>query len=314
MELSSIKAIKNLDVNNDSKISFKELKKADLNNDGLISITESNKVGINKKDIKEINYNYTSHKNNPSSIVFDFNSNKNSSGFSVSKVNFKSKNGAEITMMKIDPEKVDIKPIYGDGTDTISSETVKNQPNLLGAINGPLFGPITKVMGDMLAPGKNKYDDGYQYTNKTYHIAITKNGKLEIAQGGLPADGEKKYISFSGGMQKIYTQIDKNGKPIFNFDNAKMNITNAPNTARTLVGITKNNKVIFVTIGKGSKGHTNGSNMEEASEIMHKLGAIQAFNYDGGGSTHMIIPGSPSLSSSTDGRQVKGYIGVFKKP
>lgn len=53
MELSSIKAIKNLDVNNDSKISFKELKKVDLNNDGLISITDGRQVkgsiGVFKK-------------------------------------------------------------------------------------------------------------------------------------------------------------------------------------------------------------------------------------------------------------------------
>lgn len=313
MDVKTINVLRSIDtIKKDSKVTAQELKKIDTNSNGNISQSEANKAKINIKDLKEVNSHY-SHASKPSDIVFDLTISKNEDGFSVKKAGFKSKTNAEITVMTIDPKKVDIRPIYGDGTDPVKHSSVLAQPNLLGAVNGPLYEPHTKVMGDMLSPGRDKYDDGYQYTEKTYHIAITKDGKLDISKGGLPKNGEQKFQSFVGGMQKIYTEV-KNGKPVFSFESAGMNSgPNDSKTARTLVGVTKDNKLIFVTVGKRTQGHTKGTDMREAAEIMHKLGSVQAFNFDGGGSTHMIIPSNSSLSTKTDGREVKGYVGVFRR-
>lgn len=68
-------------------------------------------------------------------------------------------------------------------------------------------------------------------------------------------------------------------------------------TARTAVGITKNGDLLFVTIDKTSRIKTDGltpsagMTLEELSRLLLTLGAYDAMNLDGGGSTTMVING-----------------------
>ncbi|KKI93521.1 hypothetical protein WQ54_04450 [Bacillus sp. SA1-12] len=58
---------------------------------------------------------------------------------------------------------------------------------------------------------------------------------------------------------------------------------------RTLAGIKENGNLLFVTIDGRAPGWSVGANFEESARIMKSLGAVDALNLDGGGSTSMIV-------------------------
>ncbi|MBB5080669.1 phosphodiester glycosidase family protein [Nonomuraea endophytica] len=58
---------------------------------------------------------------------------------------------------------------------------------------------------------------------------------------------------------------------------------------RTLAGVTRNGSLILATVDGRKPGETVGANMVEAAQLMRWLGAVQAINLDGGGSTAMVV-------------------------
>ncbi len=58
---------------------------------------------------------------------------------------------------------------------------------------------------------------------------------------------------------------------------------------RTLAGVTKKGSLILATIDGRDPGVTVGANMFEAAQLMKWLGARNAINLDGGGSTTMVV-------------------------
>ena len=58
---------------------------------------------------------------------------------------------------------------------------------------------------------------------------------------------------------------------------------------RTAVGVTSDNKALFVTVDGRQAGGSDGVNLQEFSVIMRALKARNAMNLDGGGSTTMYI-------------------------
>jgi exopolysaccharide biosynthesis protein len=58
---------------------------------------------------------------------------------------------------------------------------------------------------------------------------------------------------------------------------------------RTLAGIKENGNLLFVTIDGRAPGWSVGANFEESAKVMKSLGAIDAINLDGGGSTSMSV-------------------------
>ncbi|WP_214417318.1 phosphodiester glycosidase family protein [Sphaerisporangium fuscum] len=60
---------------------------------------------------------------------------------------------------------------------------------------------------------------------------------------------------------------------------------------RTLVGVTKSGKLILAVVDGRKPGVTVGASMIEAAQLMLWLGARQAMNLDGGGSSAMVVKG-----------------------
>ncbi|MER7506248.1 phosphodiester glycosidase family protein [Nonomuraea pusilla] len=60
---------------------------------------------------------------------------------------------------------------------------------------------------------------------------------------------------------------------------------------RTLLGTTKNGSLILATVDGRQPGVTVGASFTEAAQLMRWLGATQAINLDGGGSTAMVVNG-----------------------
>ena len=84
--------------------------------------------------------------------------------------------------------------------------------------------------------------------------------------------------------------------------------------ARTAVGITKTGKLLLVTVKRPQKakgsGASSGATLEELSNLMLTLGAVEAVNLDGGGSTTMIVRGRTVCGSY---RRVSNAIVVREK-
>ncbi|WP_084959012.1 phosphodiester glycosidase family protein [Thermoactinospora rubra] len=71
---------------------------------------------------------------------------------------------------------------------------------------------------------------------------------------------------------------------------------------RTLAGVTRNGSLILATVDGRKPGVSVGANMIEAAELMRWLGAVQAINLDGGGSTAMVV-GGKVVNKPSDGRE-----------
>lgn len=71
---------------------------------------------------------------------------------------------------------------------------------------------------------------------------------------------------------------------------------------RTLVGTTRNGSLILATIDGRQPGVTVGANFLEAAQFMRWLGATQAINLDGGGSTAMVV-GGKLVNRPSDGAE-----------
>ncbi|MFC7105479.1 phosphodiester glycosidase family protein [Nonomuraea rubra] len=71
---------------------------------------------------------------------------------------------------------------------------------------------------------------------------------------------------------------------------------------RTLLGTTRNGSLILATIDGRQPGVTVGANFVEAAQFMRWLGATQAINLDGGGSTAMVV-GNKVVNRPSDGAE-----------
>ena len=78
--------------------------------------------------------------------------------------------------------------------------------------------------------------------------------------------------------------------------------------ARTACGITANNHLILMT---AEGAHT----LYDLAHILHELGAVDAMNLDGGGSTTMVIHDSTmNMANKSNERKVAAALGIFAMP
>jgi exopolysaccharide biosynthesis protein len=67
---------------------------------------------------------------------------------------------------------------------------------------------------------------------------------------------------------------------------------------RTAVGLTENNELLLVTVYGRQPGYSAGASITEMSKLLQSLGAVDAFNLDGGGSSMMVVNGQATGASS----------------
>lgn len=60
---------------------------------------------------------------------------------------------------------------------------------------------------------------------------------------------------------------------------------------RTAVGLTRQGKMLWLTVDGRRPGHSMGTDLVELTRVFQALDAMEALNWDGGGSTTMIIKG-----------------------
>lgn len=106
-------------------------------------------------------------------------------------------------------------------------------------------------------------------------------------------------------------QIVSDGKPIENQPDRAFFTTAHP---RTAIGITKNHKLLLVTVDGRQPGFAEGIPLDELAQLMIELGAVQALNLDGGGSTTMAIADpDPRVLNFPSSKDNEGNYGVLRQ-
>ena len=83
-------------------------------------------------------------------------------------------------------------------------------------------------------------------------------------------------------------------------------------TSRSAVGITVTGKVLLVTVEKSKRNA--GMNLLELARLMRDLGAVQAMNLDGGGSSTLVVGGRVVNRAEGAQRGVASMLLVVRKP
>lgn len=158
----------------------------------------------------------------------------------------------------------------------------------------------SKVTGIGLANSTIPQDGYVLSTTGTVSQVITEKFKI-----GDPVDLHIRVIPYTSSPSTILHMISggprlvKNNQVYVskNEENFKADIAKS-RAARTAVGITKDNKILLVTVDGLPRQKKNrnekssiGMTLEELAELMINLGAVEAMNLDGGSSTTMWIDG-----------------------
>ncbi|MDI2032229.1 phosphodiester glycosidase family protein [Saccharopolyspora sp. TS4A08] len=137
--------------------------------------------------------------------------------------------------------------------------------------------------------------------------ALDPGDPVRVSTALLPADGMP--LSFAVGA----TPIMRDGTPIPGLDTAEL----AP---RTAAGIGDDGRLVHLVVVDGRSPVSTGLNLAETAGLLADLGATDAVNLDGGGSTTMAVrtPGTPLATvrnAPSDGEQrpVANGIGVFTR-
>jgi hypothetical protein len=85
---------------------------------------------------------------------------------------------------------------------------------------------------------------------------------------------------------------------------------------RTAIGFSRDSSTLYLLTVDGRSENSGGMTLIELATMLRKLGAWQAMNFDGGGSTTMVIEGAVvnKPSDTTGEREVGNVLAVVKKP
>ena len=70
---------------------------------------------------------------------------------------------------------------------------------------------------------------------------------------------------------------------------------------RTAVGLTGSGQMLWITVDGRRPGHSMGTSLDELTRLFLSLGAVEALNWDGGGSTTMVLPGGNVVTKIATG-------------
>jgi exopolysaccharide biosynthesis protein len=85
---------------------------------------------------------------------------------------------------------------------------------------------------------------------------------------------------------------------------------------RTAVGFSRDSTTLLLVVVDGRSSASVGMTLGELADLMRRLGAWQALNFDGGGSTTMVIGGAVVNvpSDATGEREVGNALLVVRTP
>ena len=236
--------------------------------------------------------------------------------------------GAPVRVLTIDPARIRVEAGFYDGKTGMPTSAIRQIPGVLAAVNATFFGMNAgeATYGDLVGLGKAALDEdnpnrGYdQISDRRWALATLRDGSIRFVKGGLTESGlpRDQVRGFVGGIGQLYgpgdsARLEQDVRDGTFRDRLDQGVANRsfPNIdlestiARTFVGVDAQGRLILTTFGEGSI-RAEGGSLAEGALMMKKLGAVEAYALDGGGSSHMIVPGK--VNTLTDGRLVKSYL------
>lgn len=180
------------------------------------------------------------------------------------------------------------------GSKATISETVSTfarERHVQVAINGSFFFPCCAAVsepkgvrglmitdGNVVAPPSSKA--AARGVDTTLLVTRNNKARIERVTPRTEIDTDDFYTAITG------VGLVANGRVVTSLPKYPANAANP----RTAVGLSSNNRFLYlVTIDGRSPGYSMGTTLKETAEVMRDLGAANAVNFDGGGSTTMVM-------------------------
>jgi len=171
----------------------------------------------------------------------------------------------------------------------ITTSEFGRNTNSLAALNGTFFditngGSVDFIESDDVIINENRLGKNGERSGHQTSALVFEKGKLSIAKFNGDSAWEKSLegedIMVTGPLL-ILDQTD---------ENLDSNVFNKTRHPRTAVAVTKNNRVLLITVD-GRNDNAAGMNLFELTKLMRWLKSDDAINLDGGGSTTLWING-----------------------
>lgn len=171
---------------------------------------------------------------------------------------------------------------------TEDTSVIASSNNAIFAINGDYYG--FREDGLIIRNGTVYRDDPVRDA-----MALFGDGTMqtydeeEVSSSELLAEGVTNTLSFG-------PILIQDGKIVSDFSSVKIDnnfgnrsIQNA--NPRTAIGMIAPNHYVFVVVDGRKEGYSRGMTLAELADVMEGLGAAEAYNLDGGGSSTMYFMG-----------------------
>jgi exopolysaccharide biosynthesis protein len=205
-----------------------------------------------------------------------------------------------------------VTPSNGDAPLEVDARTTSDflkQFKCQAAINGSVFAPFAK---SNLAPMNIEglavsRAEVYSEANQYHSLVISTNHRAWIAR--TSGEGVGGFNALSG-FYSVLTHGTNTG-------------TSKDLHPRSSVGVSREGRWLIMMVVDGRQpGYSEGLSTAETGEWMRKLGAHDALNLDGGGSTALVVEGPkgrprvmnrPSGPPPGNERRVANHLGVFAR-
>ena len=199
----------------------------------------------------------------------------------------------------------------GETTRQTTLDFLKEQ-NAQLAINATFFG-MDKIGTDNIGLVVSKGEQVSPFRGDWPAINIDQDNKAAIVWGedntfNVTKPNPEKIKLYNAVTGSDHIVID--GKPLEPQPDRKFFTTAHP---RTAIGITKSHKLLLVTVDGRQPGISEGMPLNELAQLMIELGAVQALNLDGGGSTTLAIADpDPRVINQPSSKDEEGNYGVLR--
>ena len=194
-----------------------------------------------------------------------------------------------VSILEIKPRKSLMLDLGYDAKKLITTSDFGKSADALAALNGTFFdvtngGSVDFIKSDGVVINENRLGKNGERAGHQTSALVFNQGRLTIAKFNGDPSWEKSLggedIMVTGPLL-IMDQMDEK------LDSNTFNKTRHP---RTAIAITKNNRVLLITVD-GRNENSAGMNLFELTKLMRWLKADDAINLDGGGSTTLWIKG-----------------------
>jgi uncharacterized protein YigE (DUF2233 family) len=175
---------------------------------------------------------------------------------------------------------------------------------LAAAINGGFWGMMQSANG-MTAGGGRRWPDG-EDDDEVGFFAVTRSGRAWVSPPEVrddEVDASRVAEAVSGRPQLVREGVlDQAALDEFPYSNVRH--------PRSAVGATRDGKTVILVVVDGRQGFSRGMTLYELARFMLELGAHNALNLDGGGSSAMYVANAGGVVNAPSGGRWEARLGL----